>query len=280
VIAALAAASVTLLAPPPSDRSAAVRGARWLASQPAGDAGGTEADSVVAIAAAGGDVSAHLARLQALAPRYAVNPGAAAKVALAAVAAGKNPRCFARVDLVHTIRAGYADGLFGASIWDDALSIDALVAAGEQVPAAAVARLRTLRDDGGYGFSLSGRGRDDADSTGLALTALAAAGVPTGDPAVRGAAAWLLAHRAGGGWGGSSPNANSTALGLVGLVAAGRPVPATATRVLRGLQAGDGSFSSSDGSVGDRVLATNQVVPALLQKPFPVKRRSAPGRPC
>jgi iron complex transport system substrate-binding protein len=279
VIAALAASAV-LHAPAPADRAAGVRGARWLASQPVGDAGGTEADAVTAIAAAGVDPKAHLAGLRALAPRYATGPGAAAKVALAAVAAGQNPRCFARLDLVHTIRAGYADGLFGASIWDDALSIDALAGAGEPVPAAAVTKLKSLRRTGGYGFGLSGSGRDDPDSTGLALTALAAAGVPAKDPAVKGAADWLLAHRVQGGWGSGSPNANSTGLALAGLIAAGRRPPAGALRLLRSLQAADGSFSLSPTTKGDPFLATNQAVPALVGKPYPVKVRKAPGRPC
>ncbi len=281
MIAALVASAV-VHAPPPVDRAAGVRGARWLASQPIGDtaSGGAEADTVVAVAAAGVNPASHLAALRQIAPGYATGPGAAAKVALAAVAAGQNPRCFARLDLVKTIRAGYADGLFGASIWDDALSIDALAGAGERVPAAAVAKLKALRRDGGYGFGLSGRGRDDPDSTGLALTALAAAGVTAKDPAVRGAADWLLAHRVQGGWGSGSPNANSTALGILGLVAAGRAVPPGAFLALRGLQAADGSFSLSKTSKGDPVLATNQAVPALLGKPFPVARRSSPGRPC
>jgi iron complex transport system substrate-binding protein len=281
VIAALAASAV-LHAPPPADRAAGARGARWLASQPVSDtaSGGTEADTVVAIAAAGADPRSHVAALELIAPSYATGPGAAAKVALAAVAAGRNPRCFARLDLVKTIRAGYADGLFGASIWDDALSIDALAGAGETVPAAAVRKLRALRRDGGYGFGLSGRGRDDPDSTGLALTALAAAGVPRSDPAVKGAAAWLLAHRTQGGWGSGTPNANSTALGVLGLVAAGRSAPPGALRVLRSLQADDGSFNLSRTSKGDPMLATNQAVPALLGRPFPVARRSSPGKPC
>jgi iron complex transport system substrate-binding protein len=235
---------------------------------------------VVAIAAAGADPTSHVRALRSIAPSYATGPGAAAKVALAAVAAGQNPRCFARLDLVETIRAGYADGLFGASIWDDALSIDAIAGAGEAVPPAAVARLKALRKDGGFGFGLSGRGRDDADSTGLALTALAAAGVPRTDAAVKGAAAWLLAHRVQGGWGSGSPNANSTALGILGLVAAGRPVPPSAFLVLRGLQAADGSFSLSSTSKGDPFLATNQAVPALLGRPFPVTVRKSPGKRC
>jgi hypothetical protein len=281
VIAALAASAV-LHAPPPVDRSAGVRGARWLASQRVGDttAGGAEADAVVAIAAAGADPKSHLSALRLIAPSYATGPGAAAKVALAAVAAGQNPRCFARLDLVRTIRAGYADGLFGASIWDDALSIDALAGAGETVPAAAVTKLKALRRDGGYGFGLSGRGRDDPDSTGLALTALAAAGVPARDPAVKGAADWLLAHRVQGGWGSGSPNANSTALGILGLVAAGRTVPPGALLVLRGLQSADGSFNLSATSKGDPFLATNQAVPALLEKPYPVAVRKSPAKPC
>ena len=83
---------------------------------------------------------AHLARLRALVPAGTRTPGAAAKAALAAEAVGANPRCFAGVDLVARIRAGYGAGVYGATVFDDSLAITALVGAGEPVPRGRAAR--------------------------------------------------------------------------------------------------------------------------------------------
>jgi hypothetical protein len=268
---------------PAADRAAAVRGARWLAAQPPGTSGGAEADLVVALAAAGQPPGAHLAALRRLAPGYARTPGAAAKVALAALAAGASPRCFARVDLVRRIDAGYADGVYGASIWDDALSVAALAGADEPVPPAAVRALRRLRGAGGWGFSLAG-GPDDADSTGLALLALRAAGVPAGDRDVRAGASWLAAHRLPqAGWSGAVPggtDADSTSLALRGLAAAGRTAPSSATAALRRLQGADGSFAATATAPGSLLLATNSAVPALLRAPLVLRPRARPSQPC
>ena len=211
-------------------------------------------------------------------------PGAAAKAALAAEAAGANPRCFAGVDLVARIRSGYGAGVYGASVFEDSLAIAALAGAAEPVPAQAVTALRRLRGAGGYGLSLTGAGRDDPDTTGMALMALRAAGVPRSDPAVRGAIRWLLAQRLpGAGWAGaagSSTVSNSTGLALRGLTAAGDGWPAGASASLRKLQGPDGGFDAAAGVPGSRQLATLDSVPALTGTTLPVARRSAPGSSC
>jgi hypothetical protein len=281
----IGATPAALVAPAPAaDRTAAARGAAYLARLAPADAGGAEADAVVALRVAGHPGGEHLSRLRALTRTYARGPGAAAKVALAAVAAGADPRCFGGVDLVGRIRGGYADGAYGASIWDDALSILALSGADEPVPPAAVRFLARARGAGGWGFALTGGAADDADSTGLALMALRAAGRPAGDPAVRGGSAWLLGEQLpGAGWSGAagtSTDANSTGLALLGLRSAGRRAPATATTALRALQEPDGSFSATATAPGSRLLATVQAVPALLERPLPAARRLRPGRAC
>ena len=197
----------------------------FLAAQPPGSELGVEADTVLALVAAGIAPGSHLARLRALVPDGTQAPGPAAKAALAAVAAGADPRCFAGVDLVARIRSGYGDGVYGATVFDDSLAIEALAGADEPVPPAALTALRRLRGQGGYGLSLTGGGSDDADTTGLALMALRAAGAPRRDPAVRGAVRWLLGQRLpGAGWAGAagtSTVSNSTGLALRGLSAAG-----------------------------------------------------------
>jgi hypothetical protein len=270
--------------PAPVDRAAGRRGAAFLAAQAPANELGVEADTVIALASAGVEPGAHLLRLRALVPSGSTLPGAAAKAALAAEAVGANPRCFAGVDLVARINAGYGAGVYGASLFDDSLAITALAGAAEPVPPAALSALRRLRRTGGYGLSVAGTGRDDPDTTGLALMALRAVGAPRTDPAVRGAVRWLLSERLpGAGWAGAAGDStvsNSTGLALRGLTAVGDGWPAGAAVALRRLQRGDGGFDATAAAPGSRQLATLDAVPALLGKPLPVMRRSAPGRPC
>jgi hypothetical protein len=283
VITAAIVAATLHAAPPPADRAAGRRGAAYVAALAPGTELGAEADSVLALVAAGAPPGKHLARLLELVPAQTRTPGLAAKAALAVVAAGLDPHCAAGVDLVARIRAGYAAGVYGASVFEDSLAITALAGAGEPVPPAAVAELRRLRGSGGYGLSLSG-GADDADDTGLALMALRAAGVPAADAAVRGSVRWLLQHRLpGAGWAGaagSSTVSDSTALALRGLTAAGSGWPTGAGPALRRLQGPDGGFDASAGVPGSRVLATLDSTPALLRRTLPLVRRTTPGRPC
>jgi hypothetical protein len=284
IAAALAAAVLHVSSPLPVDRAAGRRGAAFLAAQAPADEVGVEADTVIALVSAGVKPGVHLARLRVLTPAGTLTPGSAAKVSLAAEAAGANPRCFAGVDLVARIDAGYASGVYGASVFDDALAINALVGAGEPVPPAALTALRRMRGVGGYGLSLAGVGRDDPDTTGMALMALRAAGATRTDPAVRGAIRWLLSQRLpGAGWAGaagSSTVSNSTGLALRGLTAAGDGWPAGAAAALRRLQRADGGFDATAGAPGSRQLATLDSVPALTGTPLPVVRRAKPGKPC
>jgi hypothetical protein len=284
IAAAFAAAALGSSIPPPVDRAAGRRGAAFLAAQAPGSELGGEADTVLALVAAGLPPGAHLVRLRSLVPAGTRTPGVAAKAALAVVAAGANPRCFAGVDLVARIRAGYGDGVYGASVFDDSLAIAALAGADEPVPPAAVKALARLRRAGGYGLSLAGTGRDDPDTTGIALMALRAAGATRTDPAVAGAVRWLLGQRLpGAGWAGAAGTttvSNSTGLALRGLTAAGVGWPSGAAPALRALQGGDGGFDATAGAPGSRVLATLDAVPALLRRTLPLVRRATPGTPC
>jgi hypothetical protein len=284
IAAALAAAVLHAASPPSVDRAAGRRGAAFLAAQAPSSEIGVEADTVIALVSAGAKPGAHLVRLRALVPAGAQTPGAAAKAALAAEAAGANPRCFAGVDLVARIRAGYGEGVYGGSVFDDSLAITALAGADEPVPPAALSALRRLRGSGGYGLSIAGAGRDDPDTTGMALMALRAAGATRTDPAVRGAVRWLLSQRLpGAGWAGAagvSTVSNSTGLALRGLIATGDGWPAGAAAALRKLQGADGGFDATAGAPGSRQLATLDSVPALLGRSLPLARRSAPGSSC
>jgi hypothetical protein len=284
IAAAVAAAVLHASSPSPVYRAAGRRGAAFLQTQPPGQELGVEADTVIALVSAGASPGAHLTRLRALVPTGTRSPGEAAKAALAAEAVAANPRCFAGVDLVARIDSGYAAGVFGATVFDDSLAITALAGAGEPVPAAALAALRRIRGAGGYGLSLAGSGRDDPDTTGMALMALRAAGAARTDTAVRGAVRWLLAQRlSGAGWAGaagSSTVSNSTGLALRGLLSVGDGWPSGAAAALVRLQGADGGFDATAEAPGSRQLATLDSVPALMGKTLPLARRTTPGKSC
>jgi hypothetical protein len=281
VLAALAALAVAApsagAATGPSDARAAARGAAWLAGAAAGAPGGQRADAIVAMAAAGrtpAQLRRPLAALARVAPAYGTGAGPAAKVALAASAAGADPGRFGGVDYLARVDRAYAAGRYGATAYDQALSMLALEAAGRPVPPAAVRALRAARGAGGWGFDLRPGETDDASTTGLIVEALRGAGVPARDPALRAATAWMLGQRdAAGGWGFGGPaghtEANSTAIAVRALRAMGRRPPANARALLRGLQDPDGAFRFRSDQAGSRLLATTDVVIALAGRTLP-----------
>ncbi|HWH13268.1 MAG TPA: hypothetical protein VNT51_00870 [Miltoncostaeaceae bacterium] len=282
-VVALGAAPTALSAPAcagPADRAAAQRAAAWLAARPAaGMAPGQQADAIGALRAAGRSPAALRGRARVLArvaPGYARTPGAAGKVALATVAAGLPAGRLGGVDYLARIRRSYADGRYGASAFDQALSILALRAAGQRVPPGAVAALRGARGPGGWNFALRRGGPDAVDSTALVLEALAAAGVRRSDVHVRGALAWLARQRArDGGYaaaGGRRPSeANPTALVIRAQCALGLTPPPATRAALRRLAAADGRIRFTRASEGSALLATLDALPALAGDPLPVR---------
>jgi hypothetical protein len=259
-----------------TDREAARAGAAWLEGQSIGTVG-QQADAIVALAATGRPRAAlrtRLARLTPAVPAYAVTAGAAGKVVLAAVAAGRNPRGLGGVNYVARLRAQYAGGRFGVSAYDQAYAILALRAAGEPVPPQAITALRNTRAGGGWGFTLTRTGRDDVSVTGLLIEASRSAGVAASDQMLRQATAWLLAQRnAGGGYhiggAGKPTEANSTAIAIRALRAMGR-VPSPATRqALRSLQETDGGFRFTRQIRENRLFATLDAVLALSGRWLP-----------
>jgi hypothetical protein len=279
----LAAAALLALTAPaaavpagPADRRAAARAAAWLRTvQDA--APGQQADAIVALAAAGsgrGVLGPRLSRLAALAPAYASTAGAAGKVALAAEAAGADPRRLRGVDYLARVRGAYAAGRYGASGFDQALAMLALAGAGERAPAAAVAALRAERGAGGWGNDLSPSGRDDVSTTAILIEALRATGVRSRDPMLRSAATWMAAQaNAQGGYaffGARGPTeANSTALVIRALRALGRTPPAASRAALRGLQLPNGSIAFTTTSPGSPLLATVDAIVALAGATLP-----------
>lgn len=268
---ALVAATPLAAARPVGDAARADRAAAWLARNVAGAPAGQQADAIVALREAGRSRASLVPRLRALsrlAPAYATTAGGAGKVVMAAVAARANPRRLGGVDYVARITSRYASGRYGATVFDQALSMLALSAAGQPVPRAAVRATLAGRGRGGWSFDLSPASRDMVDATGLVIEALRAAGVPRNDPALRAATAWMLAqrNRAGGlasaGAGGAT-EANATAEAVRGLTALGRTPPAATLRALRSLQEPDGAFRFTRASAGSRLLATNDALIAI-----------------
>jgi hypothetical protein len=283
VAVAVAAAGLVLAAPlgaagpGAGDAARADRGAAWLAANVAGAPAGQQADAIVAMHAAGRSPASLRSRLRALsqvARAYATTAGGAGKVVMAAVAAGADPRRLGGVDYVSRIDARYASGRYGASVFDQALSILALRSAGRPVPAAAVRATLAGRGRGGWSFDLSPGGRDAVDHTAIVIEALRAAGVPRGHAALRAAAAWMLAqrNRAGGlasaGAGGAT-DANSTAAAIRALRALGRRPPAATLRALRALQEASGAFRFTRADAGSRLLATSDAVVAVAGEVLP-----------
>lgn len=282
-LAALAAGSAWAAAPLAAqegpDARAAARGAAWLAATPAAAPGGQIADTIVALRAAGRTRAAVRPRLRALtraAPRYATTAGASAKVVLGAVAAGADPTRLGGRDYVRGITSRYAGGRYGATAWDQALSLLALRAAGRPIPRTAVRVTLRARGQGGWSFDLTPTGRDSVDGTGLMIEALRAVGVPARHPHLRAATAWMVSQRnreggyASGGRGGAT-QANPTANVVRALRAMGRPVPPATRAALRRLQVPSGAFRFTGPRAGSALLATTDAVPALAGRTLPVR---------
>lgn len=174
-------------------------------------------------------------------------------------------------------------GKFHADAGPQAWAILGTVALSETVPADAVTYLKNLALPGG-GWEWSSGWTADTNTTALAIQALVAAGVsPSDSTIVNGLAFLKTAQNNDGGftydpdssWGTDS-DTNSTAYVLQAIYAVGQdPTSAawqkngkTAFDFLATVQLGDGSFEWQP-SLGSNLLATQQVIPALLGRPAP-----------
>lgn len=271
IVAGVTVIAVPLAGAATADHLAAERGAAWLTRNSLGAPGGQQADTIVALRLAGrsrATLAPRLDELSKAAPSYAVTAGGSGKVVMAIVAGGRNPARFAGVDYVRRITGRYAAGRYGETAWDQALSILGLRSAGRSVPATAIRATFAARATGGWGFTMSRTAADSVDATALVIEALRATGVPSTDPGLRAAAAWMLAQRnAAGGLasagGGRPTEANSTAGAIRALRAMGRTPPANTRAALRGLQQSDGGFRFTRAVAGSRLLASDDAVVAV-----------------
>ncbi len=229
--------------------------------------------------------------------------GLQAKVVMAAVAGGRNPRTFGGHDLVQEIAdTEQPDGRYGAStaVFDHALAMLALDSAGQDPSAAARTWLLQQQcGDGGWAYDLGPQPNDDShcqdtidpfndwftsdtNTTANAVMALEAdngAGQPAADPfsffaSVRdGSNGWPYT----GSWPGT--DANSTALVIQAYAAAGQQIPAGAMAALKGLQMkGCGGFRYQTGLDPD-VGSTIGGVLGLLRQPLPVTESAVTKAP-
>lgn len=282
--------------------SVAANATSWLRGQQQPDGGlpgmkggsdpSATADAAVAFAAAGidpaqvkqGDHSI-IDFLTASAGSYGASAAGAAKLALAAAAAGKNPHDFGGVDLISRLK-GHLDpksGLYDQQIFTHAYAMLALAAAKEPVPPAAINGLEQHQaGDGSWSFTGStDPGQGDSNTTAIAVQALTAAG-SAGSTAIEKALGYLKTVRVSDGSyayqpGGASPpagDANSTALAIQALAAAGQSpeagVAGSPLDALARFQNSDGAFRFRDDTPADSALATVQAIPALKAMPLPV----------
>lgn len=203
------------------------------------------------------------------------SPGLAAKVALAVIASGNNPRQFGGKDLITYITDGFNSdtGLFGFGPFDSALAVLALSAAGQELPAGAVDGLLTARiEDGSYAFTGDTTpGSGDSNTTAMIVQALVAAGA---DPAtIQPSIDYFIAvQNEDGGWTyqkpsdfGEATDTNSTAQVIQALLAAGESLQEWSDPVstLLTLQDASGGFGFNAVTPDPSLLATVEVIPAL-----------------
>jgi hypothetical protein len=249
---------------------------------------GSTLDAVFALVAGGRDPTAVTSGgsspadyLAAQAAAYAADPGAAAKLALGVSLMGLDPAAFGGVDLPAAMDAAYdpATGAYGLDLFDEALYLLALEAAGQPVPAALVAHLQSLQQpDGGWEF-LPGFGTDN-NTTSFVLQGLLAAGVPTGNLSVRNGLAFLGGlQEPSGGFSYSAEfdaEPSSTALAIQALVAAGEDTDAGGPWAPGGNEPLDALLAMQNPATGafqfggfDSLFSTYQAVPGAMMAPFP-----------
>lgn len=258
---------------------------------------GSTADAVLAITAVGGDLAAFeqggntpLTYLAANAASVAA-AGDLAKLILAAIAAGKDPRTFGGVDTVARLESMTgASGRIGteADIFvGHALAVMALASAQRPIPAAAVDELTAAQqENGAWAWDGTAETAADTNSTAFAVQALIASGQPADSDAVSSALDYFRdLQNEDGGWPyqnpsdyGTATDANSTAVVIQALIGAGQDPagPAwtaaggsTPLLALEALQNGSGAFAWQAAMPDDNLLATVQAMPALAGKAFP-----------
>jgi hypothetical protein len=227
-------------------------------------------------------------------PTDANRASATARVVLAAVAGGRNPRDFGTVDYVGRLRTYYnpTTGNYDPATDANALAILGLIAATERVPEQAVTSLQARQcDNGGFARNTCLLGSDTA-TTALALDALIAIGVGADDPAQARARSYLLSvQNADGGFGTAAgqPTAALPTGFVLGAIAAMAEDPhaapwrksATADPIaaLVALQDPSGGVRPDGAATSPDDMTTARVLPGLAGRAFPVRPSTAETQP-
>lgn len=300
----VALAQATPAASPAADSAALGKAVGWLLTQQGADGGfvglsgkadaSTTADAVIALAAAKHALPADAAKIDAATAKAVgflstgdtalvftqTGPGQAAKLALALIAAGKSPRDLVKVDPLVIVEHGQNkdSGIYGTGVFDHALCLLALTAAGEgdKIPASAIAALQaTQASNGGWAFDgTTDPAKADGNTTALVIQALVASGHQGSDLVAKGEH-YLATTRGGSGayayndQQGSAPDANSTAFAVQALIATGAN-DAASLQALASFQNSSGAFRYNDQQKDDNLLSTLQAIPALAGQAFPV----------
>lgn len=298
-LAAVASAATT-------DKAAVKKGVHWMrgAGMSQFPETGFQADALSALIAAkrNGVKVTNAQRERFLKPirndanSYAVSAGSAAKVVLAAVAGGENPRCFGpigeKTDFLDVLDAEYNQGRgqFGKTAFDQALAMLALKAAHQKIPSKAVKFAKSRRGSYGWGFALSKKGGDDVESTAILIQGLRAAGVSKKDGALRAALKWITYQRnTDGGYnpttakvaGETQADTTAYAIQAADSVGAYRAIMKKAKRALRALQQRNGSFRSQPSANSEfHGISTSNAVLALSGRHLPVVVRKTAAKPC
>ncbi|MGB3307177.1 MAG: prenyltransferase/squalene oxidase repeat-containing protein [Thermomicrobiales bacterium] len=295
-------AQATPSASPASGSRGIAAATGWLISQQGEDGSflgfsgepdaGTTVDALLSLAAAkeaGVDVGsaiddalAYLASSDVALVYTQTGVGQSAKFTLALIAAGQDPADFANVSPLMILDHGLnpETGIYGSGLYDHALSILALVAAGKDVPTEAIdAIAQTQAENGGWAFDGSTDvAAVDSNTTSMVLQALVAAGQGESVAVTKGVgylesvstdkgATYDLTE-------GASPDANSTAVVIQGLLATGNDATALLA-ALETFQNADGSFFYNAETPGANLIATVQAIPALAKVAFPIQPASA-----
>jgi hypothetical protein len=253
---------------------------------------GTTIDAVMALLTVPGIdqtvIDSAVAFLNDNAADYAgTGAGQAAKVVLFQAATGGDVTSIDGINPLEIVQDGVNPdtGLFGIGIYDEAIGVLALVAAGQPVPPEWIDTLRAKQiANGGWAFDgTTEEAKADSNTTAIVIQALVAAGVANDDPAIVNGLAYLktvVAPTGGFAYAAADPllaDANSTGIVIQALAAVGQdasaagewgdPAPAQA---LANFQNPSGAFRYMDSVPDDNLFATIQAVIALTGVPFPV----------